>query len=332
METLPARCYTDPETWAHERTRIFAASWQVLTHEDRLRAPGETLATTLAGWPLLLVRGEDGVLRGFHNVCRHRAGPLCWDGTTERNTTLQCRYHGWTYGLDGALLRAPGFGGAPGATQLIPFAVRVWRGLVFACLAEDPPPLDETLRALEAAGLGFEGYTFDRVVLHPLACDWKTYVENYLEGYHISMVHPALAEEVDVAAYRVRVDRPLVIHEVPSRDPTTPTQGFWAWMWPNLALNLYRGGMNLERVLPDGAGRCNIEYTYLFRHPAEPDAPSPERTIATSALLTAEDRHIVEAVQRNLAAGVYRTGTLSPRHEGGIAAFQDWWRESMSFI
>lgn len=326
MRTLPATCYADPATWAEERAALFGAVWQVLTHAARVAQPGSALAVEAAGgWPLLLVRGEDGVLRGFHNVCRHRAGPLLWAGETRRCEALRCRYHAWTYALDGRLLRAPGFGAAPEADGLFPVAVAEAGGLVFGCLAPEPPPLAPVLEALAAEGVALSDYRFDRVVTHKLACDWKTYVENYLEGYHISAVHPALAEEVDVARYAVRVARPLVVHEVPSRDPASPTQGWWAWLWPNLALNLYRGGLNLERVLPQGPGRCNIEYTYLFREDIREEDRA--RAIASSELLTVEDRQIVEAVQRNLEAGVYRDGVLSPRHEQGLAAFHEWWRE-----
>lgn len=322
METLPARFYRDPDIAAREREAVFGSSWQLVTHLDRLREPGQALATTLAGWPLLLVRGDDGVLRAFHNACRHRAGPLLWDGEATRCQTLRCRYHGWQYGLDGRLLRTPDFGGDAGADGLFPVTVDTWRSLVFVHIGEPAAPLASALAPFAEAAVAapFEAFQFDRIVTHDLDCDWKTYVENYLEGYHIPYMHPRLAREVEVKQYAVTVGEGFVTHDVPAKGDEGVYQGFWAWLWPNVAFNVYKQGMNLERILPMGPGRTRIEYTFLFR--ADADADERERTCAMSALVTGEDKKIVEAVQRNLDAGVYQTGRLSPKHEAGVAAFQ----------
>ncbi len=317
LETLPAGAYVHPP--AAERSAIFAGTWQLVTHADRLPGPGATLATTLAGWPLLLVRGDDGVLRAFHNVCRHRAAPLVFDGESPQCPRLVCPYHGWTYGLDGRLLRAPDFGGDPGAASLFPVHAAELRGLIFVYLGGSPPPLP-ALDPLD--GVPFAAFRFDCVVRHALACDWKTYAENYLEGHHIPFLHPELAREVDVASYRVRVGDGWVAHEAATRDDGA-NQGRWVWLWPNVAINVYRSGMNLERVLPAGPGRCVVEYTYLFAE--DTSAEERERTRAMSERVTLEDQRMVEAIQRNLAAGIYQTGRLSPKHEAGVAAFQRWW-------
>ncbi len=106
--TLPASAYTDPQIFAAERERVFACTWQAVASRDRLSRPGQQLACQVAGWPVVIVCDEQGSLRGFHDVCRHRAGPLSdGEGSACQRKTLQCRYHGWTYGLDGRLLHTP---------------------------------------------------------------------------------------------------------------------------------------------------------------------------------------------------------------------------------
>ncbi|GDX79709.1 (2Fe-2S) ferredoxin [Deltaproteobacteria bacterium] len=322
LETLPASAYVSPPLT--ERTAVFGSTWQLVTHSSRLPAPGATLATTLAGWPILLVRGEDGALRGFHNVCRHRASPLVWNDESPQCTHLVCPYHGWTYGLDGRLLRAPDFGGDPGASGLFPIQTTEVQGLVFVFLGTALPPLPD-LSPL--AGVPIEDFRFDRLVRHPLACDWKTYAENYLEGHHIPYLHPELAREVNVASYHVHVGAAWVSHAAEVQGEGA-NGGRWVWLWPNVAVNVYRSGMNLERVLPDGPGRCVVEYTYLFAEGTS--VADRDETVAMSHRVTLEDRRMVEAVQRNLAAGVYRTGSLSPKHERGVEAFQRWWTEALS--
>lgn len=285
----------------------------------------------MAGWPLVLVRTAAGGLRAFHNVCRHRAGPLVWEGEAEAGASLRCRYHGWRYALDdGALLQTPAFGGGVDRACSGLHAVHAaeWQGLIFVHLGAQPGPLEADLGDLPGllADLELAAFRLRRVATHPLACNWKTYVENYLEGFHISFLHPRLKEEVRVAEYRVEVHDRCALHRVPTREGAL-SSGRWAWLWPNLAVNIYGEGLSLERMDPTGPRTTAIRYLYLFR--GDPDGAEVDRQIAMSAEVTAEDARIVEAVQRNLEAGVYRSGVLSPRHELGVAAFQARVRASL---
>jgi choline monooxygenase len=333
-ETAEAASYGDPIQWRRERTHIFARSWQFLGHEAALAEPGDWIADTLAGYPVLVVRGEDGALRGFHNVCRHRAGPLT-DGPSGRcGGALVCRYHGWRYGLDGRLRLARDFGPAPGFDprdfSLFPIQVETWRGLVFVRMAADGEPLSEWLAPLEArlAGADWSGLRAALVRAHPLSCNWKTYVENYLEGYHVPQLHPSLDAEVDSARYRVSMDDLVALHEAPLRKPTTVYGGLWAWLWPNLGVNVYgeADGVMIERMSPQGIAATRLDYVYL----TPGGRPVSAETLAMSDTVLEEDRWIVEQVQSNLDAGVYRTGRLSPRHEGAVAAFQDFVRAALN--
>jgi choline monooxygenase len=324
--TLPADWYVDPSRYAEERRRIFGAEWLFVAPASVLARPGDYVAPTLAGWPLVVVN-DAGVLRGFHNVCRHRAGPLVVEPNGSCRS-LVCRYHGWAYGLDGELRSARDFGSEEGVEveemALWPVAVETWRGLVFAHLDPGASGLAGALGgfAAECAGVAFEELSFTHQVVHEMAANWKVYADNYLEGYHIPLVHPGLNKELDAARYRVEVGDRWCRHTAPTRSGAV-NAGLWLWRWPNLALNVYPDGMNVECYWPLGPRRTQVVYSYFFRDGVDDDV------VAMSSTVLGEDRAICEAVQRNLEAGRYRTGRLSPRHEQGVAAFQGWVRQAL---
>lgn len=328
--TAPAEWYVDPALWPVERRRIFAANWQFLCHDSDVAVPRQWRADTLAGYPVVAVRGDDGILRAFHNVCRHRAGPLVREEAGVCEGHLTCAYHGWKYTLEGRLRMARDFGAAsdfdPREFGLFPVRIAVWRGLVFAGIAEDLPDLDSLLRPVDAR-LGAKDWSGLKVGLrrsHDLDCNWKTYVENYLEGYHVPDIHPGLDAEILSDQYRVTVEGQVALHEVPPRDGAV-YDGVWAWLWPNIAINVYQRGLMIERMSPLGYDRTRLDYTYLT-----PDGEAvPDDTLAMSDQVTAEDKWIAERVQDNLNAGVYRTGRLSPKHEIALAAFQTWVRDAL---
>jgi choline monooxygenase len=152
------------------------------------------------------------------------------------------------------------------------------------------------------------------------------YTDNYGEGYHIPLVHPALNRELVAKEYRVEVGDHFCRHSAPARDGAV-NAGAWLWRYPNLALNIYPGGMNVERFVPVDPTHTRIVYDYFFA-----DLDDREQNAAVERMGCAvldEDRAICENVQRNLAAGVYTAGLLSPRHENGVAAFHRWLEESL---
>ena len=323
QETLSARLYGSPEAWLRERAGVFDRTWLFLGHEAEAAAPGDWIATEMAGMRLLMVRGRDGALRVFHNVCRHRAGPLVQGERGQCEGELVCAYHGWRYALDGRLRAATGFGAADGfdPRDLGLFEVRcaIWRGLVFVNPDGGAGPLEAHVapleRLLESRGLDLPGPALRRT--HELACDWKVYVENYLEGYHIGAVHPVLAEELGGAEYRVSVEGELVVQEAAGVNDG-PQAGVWGWLWPNLGVNVYRDAAMIERITPLRAGRTRLDYLFL----ADGGEAALGDAVKASDRLTAEDARICEAVQANLSAGAYDRGVLSPRHESGVAWFQ----------
>ncbi|HLK45935.1 MAG TPA: SRPBCC family protein [Acidimicrobiales bacterium] len=326
-ETLDAGAYRGSEQYSRERTGAFAASWLFFAHASELSAPGEYVARELAGYPVVVMRDEHGSLGAFHNVCPHRAGPLVHDGRGSA-TAFVCRYHGWVFERDGALRSARDFGepGPDPACRLFDVRVDTWRGLVFVNLDGTAPPLDAALGGFADQTIGFEFESFVPAGEwhHDLECNWKTYAENYLEGYHIPIVHKELARSIEVAQYEVEAYEDWCVHRAPPRDGTV-LDGRWLWRWPNLALNLYRDSMNLEQFLPLGPSRTRVAYRYFSR-----DGTLDEEVSRLSKLLLMEDAAICEAVQRNLDAGAYRAGVLSPRHEQGVARFQALLRSTAS--
>jgi choline monooxygenase len=320
---LPVEHYFGEGSLRTDRARILRRAWQFIGHESQLPKQGDYVADVIGGAPVVVVRGADGKLAGFHNVCRHRAGALVADGTGNCGPGFTCRYHGWRYALDGRLRNAVDFGALPGFDPrqygLFPIRVESWCGLIFVCLDATAPPLAEMLAPLPAAGVAaLPDFPLVERRTHAIACNWKAYVENYLEGYHLPMVHPEFDEDVVVADYAVRIYGQVVFHSAPARDASVYA-GTWAWLWPNLAINVYRHGYMIERMTETGPESTRLDYFYFF-DPAKVSELADMFTV--SDRVTAQDKQVCEEVQRNLMAGVYPGGVFSPKHEQAVAWFQ----------
>ncbi len=235
-KTLPADAYIDPVRYVRERQAVFAHSWQFVGHVSELSKSGDVIVATVAGYSVLVVRNGE-TLRGFHNVCRHRAGPLVeGDRAQCQGGVLTCKYHGWSYTLEGRLRAARDFGPAPDFDPrnfgLFPVRVETWRGFVFMTMHPNAEPLATLLAPIEKrlGQLDLNSLVHAGRKTHDIACNWKVYAENYLEGYHIPLVHPALSEEVDAAKYAVTVDGDAVFHHAPPRETAAVYDGLWAFL------------------------------------------------------------------------------------------------------
>jgi choline monooxygenase len=330
--TLPARCYTDAQVDPLERERVFAPSWQLVAHAAQVAARGDHAIAEAAGVPLLVVRGDDGVLRALHNVCRHRAGPLATcDGRAAE--ALVCRYHGWTYALDGTLRGAPAMGRASGFraqdVRLPAARVAEWQGLVFAAVGA-APPFAQWIDGVDArlADRDLGRYAFARRVSYEIGCDWKVYVDNYLEGYHLPQVHPELSRQLDTDRYATELGDWFSLQRSPLRtqpacggmnDSGGGTGALYFWLYPNTMLNILPGRLQTNRVVPLGVGRCRVDFDYYYAPGV--DAPAAAADQAFADRVQAEDSAICEAVQRGLASGSYATGRLNPAAESGLWHF-----------
>lgn len=326
---LAAPFYVDPSIAERERHAVFARSWQLAARADQVSGAGDHAVAEVAGGSILVVRGADGVLRAFHNVCRHRAGPiaLC-DGRGARQ--LHCKYHGWTYTLDGQLRSAPEMREARDfdvrGVRLPAVRVAEWHGLVFVALDESTPALEEVLEGI--APRMPSALRFARRVSYTLSCNWKVYVDNFLEGYHLPHVHPGLNKLLDYRSYATTLSRWHSLQHSPLEAGSGPYGGGGAWyyfVYPNTMLNILPGRLQTNRVIPLAVDRCRVDFDYFY---PERDPADPASDQAFSDGVQAEDATICEAVQRGLASGTYVAGRLCPRRESGVHHFHELLREA----
>jgi choline monooxygenase len=333
--TLPARAYFDPAELERERDRVFGRTWQAVGHADRLRTSGDFFTCEVAGEPLLLTRGEDGKNRALSNVCRHRAGPVARGEGNRR--ALQCGYHGWTYGLDGTLRATPEWDGVRefdrAAHALPAFRVEAWGPLLFVNLDAASPDLTSFLGTIpaETRDLPIGRMRLWKQVDYEIACNWKVYVDNYLEGYHIPIVHPGLFRLLDYRAYRVET---AALHSkqhapirsesgvpVPSGAAAAP-EALYYWLFPNLMLNFYPDNLQINVVVPISPERTLARFEWYVLDPDRPGATEElAKSLAFADQVQREDIEICEAVQRGLRSRTYRSGRYSVLRENGVHHF-----------
>ncbi len=343
--TLPSHVYTEPGVFAAERERIFGRSWQVVGHRDQVANAGDYFTTELVGEPLLIVRGADGELRGFYNVCRHRAGPPA-EGCGSRKL-FRCRYHGWTYALDGSLISATEVEGVEGFRPedfaLAPVKVEEWFNFIFVNLDADARPLRQSLGELpgQAKKFHFEGMNRFERRTYEMNCNWKTYVDNYLEGYHLPSVHPGLNRELDYNAYVVEPHAEYVRQFSPIRGAqpgdTAPrryaetSEGLttdYFWIFPNWMLNCYPDNISLNIVLPLGPERSLAIFEWYLPE-KDHGSTAAQASVEFSDQIQIEDVGICETVQKNLRSRSYSRGRFSVKQEKGVHAFHRMYAEWM---
>jgi choline monooxygenase len=333
---LPAPLYVDAGVYAREQSAVFARSWQLVAHAAQLQAAGDHVITDVAGVPLVIVRGDDGVVRALHNVCRHRAGPLATcDGRGAR--ALRCKYHGWTYDLEGKLRSAPEMNDAQdfdvGAIRLPQAHVAQWQGLVFVALAATAS-LAELLAGIEQR-LGVEhriaDFAFHHRISYDVNCNWKAYVDNYLEGYHVPHIHPALNKMLDYRSYSTELAPWYSLQHSPLESAATlygSGEALYYFVWPNTMLNILPGRLQTNRVVPLGANRCRVDFDYFYP-PAARTSEQNAQDQAFSDEVQHEDIAICEQVQQRLASGSYVAGRLNPKRETGVYHFHELYRRAL---
>jgi choline monooxygenase len=338
--TLPASDYTDPAEVERENESIFARSWQLVGRVDQVPDEGSYFTTTVGAEPIIVCRDKEGALRALSAVCRHRAGPVATG--SGRRKVFVCGYHGWTYGLDGSLKGTPEFDGVRNFDRakfcLPSYRVATIGPLVFVDLSGRAPAIEkvfgEIVPLVERAFAGGSAFAFRRD--WELACNWKVYVDNYLEGYHIPIVHPGLFREIDYANYRTETSRWWSEQIAPVKKPDRirvtdeMRDARYFWVWPNLMLNVYADNLSTNLVVPLGHDRTLTVFEWYFPRPEDPESRKlVEETVAFSDEVQREDISICEAVQRGLRAPSYEAGRYSVRRENGVFHFHSLYREAM---
>jgi choline monooxygenase len=336
--TMPAEWYWYSGVAELERQAVFARTWQFVGRAEQLRDPGQYITAEVAGEPIVVVRGADNQLRTFFNVCRHHAAAVMTEpeGCVQH---LRCPYHGWTYGLDGALKGMTDFEGVRDFDRaehsLVPVKVDTWERFVFVNLDPQAAPLREFLGKMAewAAPLGIGTLQFAERRRYTLNCNWKVYVDNYLDGgYHVPHLHKGLNSVIDYADYTIENAERCCAQIAPLRSRShadaaaaATRQGdraYYLWQYPNFMINWYEGVMDTNLVLPAGSpDRCEVIFDFYFARADAIAAQFNAESIEVSERVQDEDVAICESVQRGLKSRAYRAGRLSVRREAGEHLF-----------
>jgi choline monooxygenase len=335
--TIPASWYTDPRIAQLELQNVFSRAWQAVGRTEQVEKPGQYVTASVAGEPVVAVRGSDGKSRAFYNVCRHHAMTVMNEPCGHAQH-MRCPYHGWTYNLEGELRGMTEFEGVCNFDRaqngLVPIRVETWENFVFVNLDPHAASLPEFLGALVdlAKPLGFGGLQFVERRSYTLNCNWKVYVDNFLDGgYHVPHMHKGLNSVLDYTNYTIEnVDRccvqssPVAVDKSSEASAAATRKGdraYYFWQYPNFMLNWYEGYLDTNLVLPLGVDRCEVIFDFYFGDTRESQMPYIRESMGVSERVQQEDIIICAGVQRGLSSRAYQSGRLSVRREAGEHLF-----------
>ena len=355
--TLPGRYFHDPAIYAAEQERLFGRMWVCVGRADAIRDAGDYFLAEVGDESVIVVRGRDGEIRAFLNVCRHRGARLCTAARGQTGAAIRCRYHAWSYGLDGRLLGAPNLARDErldrDAYGLLPVHLQVWEGLVWLNLSEEEPaPFADQVEAPIRKRFGgmetFDRYGLGRLavgrsIAYEVAANWKLVVENFMECYHCAPVHPELVRLLpefrngtsyqgivgegtafaeDVEAFTLSGSGNLA--RLPGLRPEDDRLYFGFVLWPNVFVNLLPDHVILHTLRPLGPERSHVVCDWLF-DPAEVARPGfdPTDTVDIFDVVNRQDWEVCELTQLGMRSRGYRDGGLYVSNELHIAAFRD---------
>ena len=322
--SIGSDCYIEPEFLEVEREQVFRRSWQFLCHEEKLREPGSYVTAAVADRSIVAMRGEDGALRAFYNVCKHRGHELLKGAGTTRLIT--CPYHAWVYALDGRLHRAR-------RSELIehfdadkifltPVRVEVFCHLVFVNLDPGAPPLAEQTgdlaREVTSYAPDIADLTFAHRLTYTVRANWKAVVDNFLECYHCPVAHRDFVTLVEMDTYKVTTHGIWSSHMARAGRGRNRAYGVggasvtdhavW-YLWPNTTLMRYpgRGNFMVWRFVPAGPEETYEEFDFFFES-APPTEPEMEAIRFIDEVLQPEDIGLVESVQRGMRTPAFERG------------------------
>ncbi len=322
--SINTRCYLDPKFLQVEREQIFHRSWQFLCHEEKLREPGSYVTLDVEGQPVLATRNQQGELRAFYNVCKHRGHELMsGEGKAKKIT---CPYHAWTFNLDGALVVAPRSEHIENFEAreicLDPVQIEVFCHLVFVNLDPDAVPLAEQSGDLAAEVMEFApdlaDLTFSTRLTYRIKANWKSVVDNFLECYHCPVAHKGFSSMIDMDTYKVKTHGIYSSHMAKAnsgdnnaydiKDATVDDHAVW-FLWPNMTLMRYpgRGNFMVWRFYPISETETWEEFDFFFET-AEPNETEKEALAFIDEVLQVEDINLVESVQRGMSTPAFNSG------------------------
>lgn len=361
-ETLPAWVYNHPQVFAEEKERVFLNSWQLVGHVSEITAPGQYLRFDLLDQSAIVIRGEDGEIRAFHNVCRHRAYRLLHGSKGACSKLLRCQYHGWSYDFAGRLIGVPHEDTFEGLAResfgLRAIEFEVFMGLVFIRFRPGGPSVSTELEPIREPLSHYRIEQMQPIGPHtetPIAADWKIAVENNSEAYHVPVGHPGL-QRLYGSTYRLQIlgngtstGGGALLEPTPRstwserhylkllpRNSHLPEELQRSWRYystfPNLAFDIYPDQIDYFQILPIAPGR-SLSRSRAYALPDNRREMRAARWLnqRINSQVGKEDVDLVERTQAGLASLGYGKGLLSKK-EARVKLFQDRLREQVPLM
>ena len=329
VRNIDGKAYSDPQVFALERDKIFSRAWQLIGDAREVAAAGRYVATNLAGYPIFVIRGRDGVLRGFQNVCPHRGSPLV-EAADGNCAEIKCPYHAARFDDRGALKTDGLWFGLPVPRELhemhlTPISVEEWRGLLFVALAPTISLLEQLGDLPDQVGrTPIEKYHKTERRQVTANANWKSYFDQYSEVWHTPQIHP-VDKNVGINEYRVEAMRGLVrmTTGTPEGKQAAYYGGKWMGCWPNWTLVLLEGGMKTVRINPLCPTKFEAFHDFYFEDLA-PEKQAQRKQVADATLnIFAQDVGICERVLANYISGAFKEGgPMHPQHERALIEYQ----------
>ncbi|KAG8625588.1 hypothetical protein KVT40_005989 [Elsinoe batatas] len=333
VRALPASWYTSKEMYELERRAIFSRRWQIITHRARLQKAGDFVRFEIAGFSFVVAKDREGKINAFHNVCRHRAYPVIEkeEGSAK---IFSCRYHGWSYGINGKLAKAPGYQDLPGFDKsqngLLPIHTRIdSKGFIWINLDGKKSPevtWEEEFDGVDEQerfnAFDFDNYQYDHSWGIDADYNWKIAADNYNECYHCATTHPDLPAIANLESYDVHPKASHIDHDAATTDEQRAAGMTVAstYYYPNASTTVNPHFIMIQRFVPSSATKSHISYQ-VFRNKSSSEEDFQTVNKMYKRVMT-EDKALCNAAQRNLNAGIFINGEMHPKMEKGPLYFQ----------
>ncbi len=340
-QSLPSVCYTDNELHALELERVFRRGWLCLGRADEIPGTGDYFTYQLLSEPLLIVRSDPETVTVYANVCRHRAMPVArGSGNADR---FVCPYHAWTYDLAGQLKSAPLM---PKKAQLKKCGLPVvrsecWGGFIFATFNDHAEPLNVSLSGLETVTGNYQMGNMHHIATFEEVweCNWKSLTENFMDGYHLSVVHPeslrpltptnlcdTLANGDAYTSYVANYSRaaPARKNHAPTLSESEKRQSRLFCIYPALVASVSPDTLVYLSLQPAGVSQVQVRWGISVYEDNLTTSEKQQR-IEKWQQINFEDHEILKGLQNGLRSSFYEGGVLAPENlEGCVSQFHDY--------
>ena len=337
-KTISSSWYSDEKILKIEKENIFSKSWHLLGSIDQIPNKGDYLIKTINEQPIIVINDIVGEINVFYNVCQHRGCVLLEkDGNSKQ---IKCGYHGWVYELNGKLKAARGFDKEDldfEQLNLKSIEHYVWMKQIFIKLESDCNNLPKTLKEIEniISPIKFDNYLFHLRKSYEIKCNWKVYMDNYLEGFHIPLVHPKLNRVINYKSYSTEIFDNFSLQwchinaeSSPYKKTDDASKAYYFTLFPNILFNIAPGRLQTNIIEPIDASSCNVYFDYYFE--TEEDLESIQEDISFSEEVQNEDINICERIQIGLESDGFDHGVFSKKYETGVSHFQSYIEEKIN--